>query len=53
MTKGELEEIEKDYQRHACTAAGQRILKLVAYCRELEKRLKEKQADQLRGIALT
>lgn len=37
MTSRELAEIEKDYQRHANTKAGQRILRLIQYVREMEQ----------------
>ncbi|MFA5105305.1 MAG: hypothetical protein WC527_09080 [Candidatus Margulisiibacteriota bacterium] len=37
MTKQEIADIEKDYQRHANTKAGKRILRLIQYVRELEQ----------------
>ena len=40
ITKKEIEEIECVYSKYSYTEAGQRILRLIAYVRELEGRKK-------------
>ncbi len=43
MTKRELDEIEKIYLKYKDLDAGMRILKLIAYVRELEAKIKKKE----------
>lgn len=49
MTPKEINEIERIYQKHADTEAGQRILRLVGHCRALQAMLDARSKPPKKG----